>query len=116
MQTNLEQAKQAVLHLPNEEFEKFDEWYETERHKKLKDEEKHERLKNQLERFKQSEKWLKKNRVEYLGQWVCLYGDRLIAHGADGRKVFQQAKEAGIESPYLVSVIEEPEAFCGAWL
>ncbi len=73
-------------------------------------------VEEQSTRFAAAEKWLKENRAEYLGQWVCLYGDELIAHGADGREVFRQAKEAGIKSPYLVRVIEEPEAFCGAWL
>ncbi|MDQ3634386.1 MAG: DUF5678 domain-containing protein [Acidobacteriota bacterium] len=77
---------------------------------------KNKEVQEQVARFKKAEKWLKENRDEYLGQWVCLYGDKLIANGEDGRKVFQQAKEKGIESPYLVRVIEEPEAFCGAWL
>jgi Family of unknown function (DUF5678) len=79
-------------------------------------EEKRKDVEEQLIRFKAAEKWLKENSAEYLGQWVCLYGDKLIAHAEDGRKVFQQAKEAGIKSPYLVRVVEEPEAFCGAWL
>ncbi len=67
-------------------------------------------------RFTAAEKWLKKNRAEYIGQWVCLYGDELIAHGADGLAVHRQAKEKGIKSPYLVRVIEEPKNFVGAWL
>ncbi len=113
MQTNLEQAKQAVLHLPNEEFEKFDEWYETERHKKLKDEEKDARLKYQLERYKKAKKWLAENREKYMNKWVCLEGDQLIAVDDDGRKVFQKAKEAGIEIPFIHQIVEEPEFFYG---
>lgn len=79
-------------------------------------EEKHKDVEEQIARFKAAEQWLKENRAEYLGQWVCLYGDKLIAHGADGLEVHRQAKEAGIKSPYLVRVIEEPKNFVGAWL
>lgn len=73
-------------------------------------------VEEQIARFKAAEIWLAENRAEYLGQWVCLYGDKLIAHGADGLEVHRQAKEAGIKSPYLVRVIEEPKNFVGAWL
>ncbi len=79
-------------------------------------EEKREEVDGQVERFKAAEKWLKENRAEYLGQWVCLYGDKLIAHGTDGLEVHRKAKESGIKSPYLVRVIEEPKNFVGAWL
>ena len=116
MQTNLEQVKQAVLHLPNEEFEKFDEWYETEKHKKLKDEKTDALLKYQLDRYKKAKKWIAENREKYLNKWVCLEGDKLIAVGEDGREVFQKAKEAGIEIPFIHQIIEEPENFVGAWL
>lgn len=73
-------------------------------------------VEEQVARFNAAEKWLKENRAEYLGQWVCLYGGKLVAHGADGLAVHRQAKEAGIKSPYLVRVIEEAKNFVGAWL
>lgn len=101
---------EAINNLPQGEREKIRRTLEKENLEKQKE------VQEQVERFKAAEKWLKENRAEYLGQWVCLYGDKLIAHGEDGRKVFQQAKEAGIKSPYLVRVIEEPEAFVGGWL
>lgn len=56
MQTNLEQAKQVVMQLPTEDFEKFDEWFESQKQKKTKDEEKEARLKLQLERYKKARK------------------------------------------------------------
>ena len=101
---------EAIHNLPSGEQEKIRRTLEKE---KL---EKQNEVEEQIRRFKAAEKWLKENRAEYLGQWICLYGDELIAHGEDGRKVFQQAKEQGIKSPYLVRVIEEPENFVGAWL
>ena len=77
--------------------------------------ERQKEVEEQIRRFKESEKWLKENRAEYLGQWVCLYGDKLISHGTDGLEVHRRAKERGIKSPYLVRVIEEPDNFVGAW-
>ncbi len=103
MQTNLEEAKQAVLHLPSEEFNKFDEWYEAERHKKIKGEEKEEFKKYQIERYKKARKWLDEHSEEYMNEWVCLEGDRLIAHGTDALEVHRKAIEQGIKSPFVAS-------------
>ncbi len=101
---------EAIHNLPGIEQEKIRKLLESEKLEKQK------KVEDQVRRFKESEKWLKENRAEYLGQWVCLYGDELIAHGADGLEVHRQAKEKGIKSPYLVRVIEEPENFVGAWV
>ena len=100
----------AIHNLPKSEQEKIRKTLEREKLEKQRD------VEEQIRRFNAAEKWLKENRAEYLGQWVCLYGDQLIAYGEDGRKVFQEAKEKGIKSPYLVRVIEEPENFVGAWV
>lgn len=101
---------EAIHNLPKSEQEKIGKILEQEKLEKRRE------VEAQVERFKAAEKWLKENRAEYLGEWVCLYGDELIAHGEDGMKVHRQAKEKGIKSPYLVRVIEEPENFVGAWL
>ena len=114
MQTNLEQAKQVVLQLPTEEFEKFDEWYEAEKHKKFKDEDKEKLKKYQIERYKKARKWLNEHSEEYMNQWVCLEGDKLIAHSEDGRDLYQKAKEAGIEIPFIHHIVDESIPF-GGW-
>ena len=87
MQTNLEQIKQVVLQLPTEEFEKFDEWYEAEKRSKSKDEAKEKLKKYQVERYKKARKWLDEHAAEYMNQWVCLEGDKLIAHGSNALEV-----------------------------
>lgn len=109
MQT-VSEIVEAIHNLPSNEQEKIRKLLENEKLEKQKD------VEQQILRFKAAEEWLKENRAEYLGQWVCLYGNELIAHDTDGRKVFQQAKEKGIKSPYLVRVVEELENFVGAWL
>lgn len=101
---------EAIHKLPSGEREKIRRLLEKEEFEKQKD------IEEQIGLFKAAEKWLQKNRAEYLGQWVCLYGDKLIAHGTDGLEVHKQAKKAGIESPYLVRVFEEPDNFVGAWI
>lgn len=110
MQLTANEIIEAIHGLPSSEKEKIRKALEAEKR------EKEERLKTQIERFKKSEKWLAENHEQYLGQWVCLEGDQLIAHGTDGMEVHRKAKEAGIESPYMVRVIEEPKAYSGAWL
>lgn len=100
----------AIHNLPRSEREKIRKLLETEKLENQKE------VEEQIRRFNAAEKWLKENRAEFLGQWVCLYGDDLISHGTDGLEVHRQAKEKGIKSPYVVRVIEEPENFVGAWV
>ena len=114
MQVNLEQAKQVVLQLPTEEFEKFDEWYEAEKRNKSKDESKEKLKKYQVERYRKARKWLDEHSAEYMNQWVCLEGDRLIAHSADGKDLYQKAKDAGIEIPFIHHIVDESVPF-GGW-
>ncbi len=113
MQQTANEVIETIKTLPSSEKDKVYKWIDEENREK---ERKGKEVEEQLARFKESEKWLKENRAQYLGQWVCLYGNQLISHGTDGLEVHRQAKEAGIESPYLVRVIEEPKNFVGAWL
>ena len=78
--------------------------------------EKDEKLKAELELYKKAKAWIEEHREEYLNQWVCLEGDQLISHGIDGMEVHRQAKEAGIDAPFMVRIIDEPKNFVGAWL
>lgn len=112
MQTNLEQIKQAVLHLPSEDLEKFDEWYKAEKRRNL-EEEKEKLKKYQIERYKKARKWLDEHSAEYMNQWVCLEGDELVAHGSDGLEVHRKAKERGITIPFVHHIV--PEVDMGGW-
>jgi hypothetical protein len=114
MQANLEQAKQIISQLPPEELEKFDEWFESEKQKKSNGDEKETRLDSELEKYKKARKWINENGEQYMNQWVCLDGDRLIASGTDGLEVHRRAKEAGIEAPFLHHIVDESLPF-GGW-
>lgn len=63
----------------------------------------------------QERAWIKIHRDEYLGQWVALDGDHLIAHGADARTVYDAARAQGVEIPYIDRVEPKVDAFIGGW-
>ena len=52
--------------------------------------------------------WLHDHSREYIGQWVALDGDRLIAHGPDAKAVYAAARADGAYLP-LVDSIEDPD-------
>lgn len=67
----------------------------------------------QNERYKKARKWLDENSETYMNQWVCLEGDKLIAHSKDGKGLYQKAVEAGIKTPFIHHIVEEPNFFYG---
>ncbi len=110
MELTTSEIIQAIETLPGAERAEIFDW--------LSEKEKAERLtRKQLEtdiaRQKKTDQWLKKNREKYMNQWVCLDGGKLIAHGADGREVYQKAKAAGIEVPFMHHFVEESD--WGGW-
>jgi Family of unknown function (DUF5678) len=60
--------------------------------------------------------WIDRHRDEYLGQWVAIEGDTLIAHGNNPRQVYLAAREAGITTPFVERVDKRQDAFMGGWL
>jgi hypothetical protein len=53
-------------------------------------------------------RWLAEHGREYIGQWVALDGDRLIAHGPDAKAVYAAARADGAERP-LVDSVHDPD-------
>lgn len=51
------------------------------------------------DRWERAQRWLDEHRDEYLGQWVALEGDRLLASGADGRAVYEARARGGRPRP-----------------
>jgi hypothetical protein len=52
--------------------------------------------------------WLAKHRRDYIGQWIALEGDRLVAHSADAKEMFAQVDATGVTQP-LVLYVEDPD-------
>lgn len=57
--------------------------------------------------------WVGENRSSYFGQWVALAGRRLVAFGKDAKVVYRDARDLGVENPYLVYIEEERLPFAG---
>ena len=111
MQPNLEQVIEIIRTLPPEDYDKLRAVIdEQEQAKSGKD----KKLQYRLERYKKAQKWLDENGEKYMNQWVCLEGDQLIAHSADGKDLYEKAKDAGIEIPFIHHIVEEKYPF-GGW-
>jgi len=129
--TTFEQAVEVVNSLPTSERERFSEWFKVQEEldtqanttceNKADDQTssaqtvQNECLEDRLALYKKTEKWLRENREKYMGQWVALEGDRLIAHGPDALKVHAEAKAAGIAVPFVEHIVEEKEPFYAGW-
>lgn len=59
--------------------------------------------------------WLKSHREEYAGQYVALSGDVLVGHGPTIREAHEQAKQRGVENPFLVRLTSESEVLFAGW-
>jgi hypothetical protein len=114
MQVNFEQAIEIIKTLPPEDFRRLNQWFEEQKHKEILSQEKKNKLKTDLEKYKKARKWINENSAEFMNQWVCLEGDELIAHGSDGLEVHRKAKEVGIEAPFLHRIVDESLPF-GGW-
>ena len=113
--STLEQVKNTILTLPHEDRKQLQQWLDEQARKDANHVVQKESLEDRLARYKQTENWLRENREKYLGQWVALEGDRLIAHGTDALQVHAEAKAAGIEIPFIEHIVEEQEPFYAGW-
>lgn len=60
-----------------------------------------EELAKRRERFKKAQEWIRTHKEEYDGQFVLLEGDVLIGHGTDPKRLYDLARERGINSPFV---------------
>lgn len=72
---------------------------------------KHPRIigKAEMRDFSGDHEWLKENRSDYVGQYVALHGNRLIASGKSFKEVATAAKEAGYKDAFI-TLVEDPNA------
>jgi hypothetical protein len=68
-----------------------------------------------IDRTKEIE-WIARHRNEYLGEWVILHGDRLLAHGSDPQPLLKQVRAQGVDRPLVIQIEEKPRASMGGWL
>ncbi|MBK6749042.1 MAG: hypothetical protein IPG67_03280 [Acidobacteria bacterium] len=111
---SVEQLAETVKALPQSDRDRFLELIESGRTEPKSNGATRTELDESLARFKKAEHWIRTHKDEYDGQWVCLYGDQLIAHGLDGKKVFDEARAKGIESPFIERINANELPF-GGW-
>jgi len=112
----LEQVIEVVRALPLGDRYRLQEWLQKQERRDLEEPRREEAVRREIEKYKLAKQWIAEHRVQYLGQWVALEGDRLIAYGANAVQVDNEAKAAGIEVPFVVRVIdEEPKYFYAGW-
>jgi hypothetical protein len=110
MTLSVDQIIKSIEQLPAAEQEKIRRWLED---KGATNGERHDSQAH-ANRSAKSLRWLHENREEYLGQWVALDGDRLIASGPTAKEVYSNAKAEGVEIPFVELVTEqEPGPFTG---
>ncbi len=114
MQTNLENAIEIIKNLPIEDLNELQKVIVKEQRSKQVTNCNKEDITDEIARFRKSQKWLDENREKYMNQWVCLDGDKLVAHGKDALEVDREAKDSGIEAPFLEHIVEEKYPF-GGW-
>lgn len=59
--------------------------------------------------------WIELHQDEYMGQWVALDGDKLLANGEDARTVADAARSMGCERPFLARINTKGELPFGGW-
>jgi hypothetical protein len=47
--------------------------------------------------------------ISLAGQWVCLEGETVVAHGFNVAKVVEETRRRGVQVPYVFRVSDEPE-------
>ena len=57
---------------------------------------------------KREMKWLSEHSREFIGQWIALDGDRLIAHSTNHHEVFEAARADGAYLP-LITLVNDPD-------
>lgn len=123
--TTFEQAVAVVNSLPTSDRKRFEEWFKAQERLDTKTngtsaiESTTQSMSLTLEereaRFQRALRWLEENKVKYLGQWVALDGDRLLAAGTDGKQVYAEAVAAGVAVPLLQQIHADDDLPFGGW-
>jgi hypothetical protein len=66
--------------------------------------------------FSKTREWIELHRLEYIGKWVVLDGDRLIGFGDDPRPIVKEARGQGVKLPFVEFIRDDSEPITAAWL
>ena len=60
-------------------------------------------------------RWLRVHEAQFAGQWVALEGERLLSHGTDARKVYEEGRALAVNVPFMAYAESPDEAWMGGW-
>jgi hypothetical protein len=61
--------------------------------------------------------WAARPDPQFLNKWVVLEGDRVVASGPDAKQLYDEVREKGLPSPFLIFVSSaDREPFAGGWI
>lgn len=114
--TTLEHVKQMALTLTPEEKQALARYLLEAVDQELTSSREDSALRSEEDEIRQRRmEWLKMHREEFAGQYVALSGDVLVGHGTTIREAHRQAKEKGVERPFLVRLTSENEVLFAGW-
>ncbi len=112
-QITFEQAINLVRGLPPRDRRRVREWIDAQEHQPP--QAMPLTLQEREARFRRALQWIDENKANYLGQWVALDGDRLLATGTDGKQVYAEAVAAGVAVPLLQQLNADDDLPFGGW-
>ena len=59
--------------------------------------------------------WLLANRLLYIGQWVALSGDSLLASGPNAPEVYAKARARGVAVPFVAYIDPDDHLPFAGW-
>jgi hypothetical protein len=61
--------------------------------------------------------WAYRPNAEFIGKWVVLRGNQVVASGSDPKELYEDVRAKGDSSPFLIFVSpDEQEPFAGGWI
>ena len=66
--------------------------------------------------FSKTAAWLEQHRLEYIGKWVVLDGDRLIGSGDDPAPIVAEARSQEVQLPFVEFIGDDSSPFLGGWI
>ncbi len=61
--------------------------------------------------------WAASPDPQFVGEWVVLEGEQVVASGSDPKRLYEDVRAQGISSPFLIFVSsDDHQPFAGGWI
>jgi len=107
-----EKVLDVVRLLPAEEPRRLRKWLAEEEQKRASQT---DNSVSQPARREREMRWLREHEAQFAGQWLALEGERLLSHGTDARKVYEEGRALAVNVPFMAYAESPDEAWMGGW-